>query len=409
MASPTASNGKKMPILPKEWREEAQDKAEARIEREAIQAESAEAEPNGQWGPTMHNRTSPTVRITPVSDPKFKVERRTFLVDQLIQENNLCLFAGPPGMGKSKAVCKLISAVTTGERFAGRETLQGDVLLYSAEDNFRQDTLPCLENEGFDGGKLHLLEGDLSLRIISDFLQDNPTVRMVVLDPAIDTALHGRVNGNSAIDIRKALQPVQALCTQHNVTCVGLVHFRKADGSGLDGATALDRIAGSGAWAQVARSIIVFANSKDHPPEDGVRLMIPAKAQQAAIKGGWQYRIECDPESPWPDTATVHLEADPVSGTPEQLLAGTPRITQKAQCIEDLIGILDEAKGWVPRNQLTKRLADEYSVGTINAAFTSVNAMQDKSHPDSVIKGTRERRGRYCLNHHIAGPSVDIC
>lgn len=75
-----------------------------------------------------------------------------------------------------------------------------------------------------------------------------PECRVVILDPI--KAYSGGVNVNDESEVRDFLKPITDILEERQVTLIAMLHNNKNEGIG-----AIHRIAGSGAWVQVARSV----------------------------------------------------------------------------------------------------------------------------------------------------------
>ncbi|MCY3802865.1 MAG: AAA family ATPase, partial [Gammaproteobacteria bacterium] len=316
--------------------------------------------------------------ILRADDQKLQVRTRRWLVPNLIQRGRVTIFAGPPGQGKSKAACALIAACSRGEDFAGFPANKTSILLYSNEDDFEEDTLPCLINEKADLSQIHLARKHpnatalgIDANILIKEVRDK-NVGLLVIDPAVDLMLGHKLQIKDVLDVRTMLAPLQRICRDTGCTVVALMHFRKGSGQ-KDTGSVLDRILGSGAFGQVARTVIAFAPSQQHPAEEFIRLMAVVKSQQAKPQGAIPFTIETDDSSPHPDTATVKFDPENmIIGTAEQVLSENP-VNQRDLCVQDIIEHLDAAGGWVQRKHITDQIQEEYSAGTINRAFTFLN------------------------------------
>jgi hypothetical protein len=87
------------------------------------------------------------------------------------------------------------------------------------------------------------------------------------------------------MSVRQALRPLRNLASDLEIAILGLVHLNKGDT--LDIAA---RLAGSAAFRNVARSVLVVA---DYPEEDGWRVVFQNKSNLGAENGhGRLYRVE---------------------------------------------------------------------------------------------------------------------
>ncbi|MBY8879755.1 AAA family ATPase [Actinacidiphila acidipaludis] len=187
--------------------------------------------------------------------------------------NSLALAAGGPGLGKSQFAVWVTSQVTRG-------TLPGQLLgqprgvVYAAtEDSWSYTIAPRLIAAGadmdlvfrvdvVDDEALHArltLPTDISLlgKAVEEY-----SVALVVADPLL-SMIDSTINDYRAAEVRSALEPLVAAADRHHFTILGLAHFTKAGT-----ADPLTRVAGSGAFGQLIRSLIAFAKQEDDEGND---------------------------------------------------------------------------------------------------------------------------------------------
>lgn len=188
-----------------------------------------------------------------------------------IPMNSLAMCAGGPGLGKSQFAVWMAARITTGTLLGELYGKPRAVIYAATEDSWSYTIAPRLIAAGADM--------DLVFRV--DVRDDNarharltlPTdtaligetaarysVALLVADPLLSLIDKG-VNDYRAAEVRQALEPLVAAADQHHFTILGLAHFTK---SGT--ADPLARLAGSGAFGQLIRSMIAFAKTEN---EDG--------------------------------------------------------------------------------------------------------------------------------------------
>jgi hypothetical protein len=184
---------------------------------------------------------------------------------------SLAIAAGGPGLGKSQFAVWMAARITTG-------TLPGElygqprsVIYAAAEDSWSYTIAPRLVAAGADldrvfrvdvrdDGRAHArltLPSDTSLL---GRAAETYSVALVIADPLL-SFIDGSINDYRAADVRQALEPLIAEADRGRFTILGLAHFTKAGGT-----DPLTRIAGSGAFGQLIRSLIAFAQ---HDTDDG--------------------------------------------------------------------------------------------------------------------------------------------
>jgi hypothetical protein len=96
-------------------------------------------------------------------------------------------------------------------------------------------------------------------------------VALLIADPLLSLIDKG-INDYRAAEVREALEPLVAAAERHRFTILGLAHFTKAGGS-----DPVSRVAGSGAFGQLIRSLIAFAKEEGDREQPGRFVMSLAK------------------------------------------------------------------------------------------------------------------------------------
>lgn len=181
----------------------------------------------------------------------------------------VAVFAGRGGEGKSTYALHLAAQLTRG-------TLAGDlagepspVLIVNLEDDKARVMRPRLEAAGADLTRVHHLEagtiyedgrevaGALSLPADVDALADlirRSGARLVILDPA-SSVMGGDLSKRE--DARRSLDALLDVAMDTDCTFVLILHLNKGTGP------ASNRISGSAALRDAARSVIQFATDPD--------------------------------------------------------------------------------------------------------------------------------------------------
>lgn len=239
-------------------------------------------QPNWQPNVDAEEDTARRLVLTPASS--IRLRRVRWLWDTTpegapptshgrIPLNSLAIAAGGPGLGKSQFAVWLTARITTG-------TLPGELhgkprgVIYAAtEDSWAYTIAPRLVAAGADmdlvfrvdvrdDEELHArltLPKDISLM---GQAAEAYSVGLLVADPLL-SMIDASINDYRAAEVRSALEPLVAAADQHDFTILGLAHFTKAGGS-----DPLSRIAGSGAFGQLIRSLIAFAKQENEEGEE---------------------------------------------------------------------------------------------------------------------------------------------
>ena len=226
-------------------------------------------------------------------DSYAKVRPRSveWLIPGWIPRGAISLLAGPPGVGKSTLAWTVAARVSAGGTWPGGGPIRaGTVAIWAGEDDSSRVVRPALEAAGAKLDRCARIEAAVEggRRVPFSPAEHLPRLaaqlpadcRLLVIDPALALAEKSR-DEYRAGDIRRALAPLADLCEQRGIAALCVAHFLKRHNS--SGSGALDRIAGSGAWGQVARSVMVA----DHMPEEGQgRVLARAKSSYADTSSG---------------------------------------------------------------------------------------------------------------------------
>jgi hypothetical protein len=239
-------------------------------------------EPNWQPNVDAEEDTARRLVLTPASS--IRLRRVRWLWDTTpegapptshgrIPLNSLAIAAGGPGLGKSQFSVWLTARITTG-------TLPGELfgkprgVIYAAtEDSWSYTIAPRLVAAGADMDRVFRVDvrddEELHARLtlpkdisLMGKAAEAYSVGLLVADPLL-SMIDSSINDYRAAEVRSALEPLVAAADQHDFTILGLAHFTKAGGS-----DPLSRIAGSGAFGQLIRSLIAFAKQENEEGEE---------------------------------------------------------------------------------------------------------------------------------------------
>jgi len=204
------------------------------------------------------------------------------------------LLAGAPGQGKTTIAIGLAATVTVGGRWTdGSRCPQGNVLIWSGEDDYTDTLLPRPIAAGADAKRAYFIDGtreagkvrlfapssDMSkLKAAIEHIGD---VRMIVIDP-VSTVVAGDSHKNT--EVRRGVQPLVDLATSINAALLGITHLSKG-GQGTDPA---QRVIGSIAFTAVARVVLVAARVQSDDGEDK-RILARRKSNIGPDNGGFEY------------------------------------------------------------------------------------------------------------------------
>ncbi len=180
----------------------------------------------------------------------------------------LVLLAGPVDVGKSIVTLTIAAQVTRG-------TLPGvlfgqprSVVICASEDSWAHVIAPRLLVAGADLDRVYRadvthpsgLRGELSLpadlRELEDAIREHD-VALVILDPLL-SRIGTKLDSHKDAEVRQALEPLVRVADRTGAAILGIIHFRKTDGS------VVDRIMASTAFVAVARLVLaVIPDAED--------------------------------------------------------------------------------------------------------------------------------------------------
>jgi hypothetical protein len=221
-----------------------------------------------------------------------------WLVPGLLPLGKLALLAGDGGHGKSTLTLDVTAAVTTGRSFfaAFENTLApSDVLLISCEDDVADTIVPRLLSAGADLNRIQKVEGikgkdDKTIpfclahyQAMEAHLAANPSIRLVVIDPAGAFIGRSGVDDYNDTELRSLLGPMAELAARREVTILLIKHLVK-------GATtkAVHKVGGSTGYVNAVRAAFVIAPDGD---DSDKKLFLPLKFNLGPRPSGLAYRM----------------------------------------------------------------------------------------------------------------------
>lgn len=249
----------------------------------------------------IERRAGPSRRLVLV--PVSEIERSpvNWLWPQRIVGDGLTIVTGPVGNTKSLFTIDCAARVSLGAQWpdgTGHAT-QGSVILFGAEDDAGKIVRPRLEAAGADLSRVLVCQGATSgkdddaaavvlehhITQLRAALESKPDCRLIVFDPLPD---YVAADENNSAEVRAALMPLARLAQEMNVAVLAVLHQNKKNDL-----TAVQRIGGSGAFAQIARTVLAIG---DHPEDDAAdgdrrRVMLVAKNNYGEKAVGQGYRL----------------------------------------------------------------------------------------------------------------------
>jgi len=210
------------------------------------------------------------VTLTPAA--AIDSERLSWLWRGRIPLRGLTAIAGEKGLGKSILTnARIVADVTRGALDGEMAGTPQDVLVVTAEDDWRAVVKPRLLAHGADLERVHRVtvsdgDGETVLTLPDDVtgLSDaigrlGREVALVVVDP-IGAFIPESTNSHADAPVRRVLAPLAALADRRNVAVVVVMHLTKDDSRRL-----LSRVSGSGAFVNAARSVLALVRDPDDP------------------------------------------------------------------------------------------------------------------------------------------------
>lgn len=253
-----------------------------------------------------------------------------WLWPQRIVGDGLTIVTGPVGISKSLISVDVAARVTTGGKWPDGtgHAPKGSVILFGAEDDAGKVVVPRLQAAGADLDRVLVCQGTSDgsandepdtvilerhigqLRTALDTVTD---CRLVVFDPLPD---YLAADENSSREVRAALMPLARLAQERNIAVVAVLHQNKKNDL-----TTVQRIAGSGAFVQIARIVLAIGTHPDDAEgtTEKRRVMIVTKSNYGQRDVGQAYDIETrsngQPGIVW-HPGIVTIDADSLSRRP---------------------------------------------------------------------------------------------
>jgi putative DNA primase/helicase len=214
-----------------------------------------------------------------------------------LAQGKLHVLAGAPGTGKTTIAMSLAGVVSMGGLWPdGARSLQGNVVIWSGEDDPADTLVPRLISTGAELGGIYFI-GDVAdgrgVRRPFDPAVDIPQLQaemarvgnvvLLIVDPIV-SAVAGDSHKNG--EVRRALQPLVDLASQLEVAVLGITHFSKSS----MGRDPIERVTGSIAFGAMARIVMVTANESQ--ADDSSRILARAKSNIGPDGGGFRYQLE---------------------------------------------------------------------------------------------------------------------
>lgn len=278
----------------------------------------------------LERRGQRTNRLVLVRASQIECTPINWLWPQRIVGDGLTIITGPVGISKSLITIDAAARVTSGGRWPDStgHAPAGSVILFGAEDDAGKVVVPRLMAAGADLDRVHVCQGTAmagdddqpaavilerhigELRAALEAVED---CRLIVFDPLPD---YIAADENKSTEVRAALVPLARLAQEKNVAVVAVLHQNKKNDL-----TTVQRIAGSGAFAQIARVVLsIGTHPEDADKDTGKRrVMLVSKNNYGQRDVGQAYEIETrangQPGVVW-QPGIITMDADQISRRP---------------------------------------------------------------------------------------------
>jgi putative DNA primase/helicase len=254
-----------------------------------------------------------------------------WLWDGRIAYNCMTVLAGGGGIGKSFVTMATAAAVTTGGKLpieGGMQTVeQGNVLLASFEDSAGMVIAQVIKQRarlcGVDQTRLHVIEGARDEKgrvapfgrphvdLIGAHLRENPTVRLVIIDPLMSYI--GKADVFRDNEVREALGRIVDVVQKCTNEVALLIVHRNREAAGKKGT---DKITGSFgltnlAWSVIAADCEKIYDEKTGEESDGRKMLTVIKGNHFGKTSPIPFGINDDGTFWWSTADTTLLGTNP--------------------------------------------------------------------------------------------------
>lgn len=222
-------------------------------------------------------------------------QRIEWLWQDWLPRGKLTILSGEKGVGKSTVCYHVLATITRGGKWPdGTSAPVGDILIWSAEDDWADTILPRLMVAGADFEHVFHVEGvklpDGGTRTFDpakDMMgllaaaEHIPNLAAVLIDPVV-SAVAGDSHKNA--ETRRGLQPLVDFAGARKAAVIGITHFSK----NTQGRSPLDRINGSLAFGAIARMVWGAVKSDD---DSAPRRLVRIATNISEWGGGFDYTL----------------------------------------------------------------------------------------------------------------------
>lgn len=273
--------------------------------------------------------------------------------DQILPLHTSTLFAGAGGIGKTQLLLFLAAHTSNGKSFkAGGQSHQlekGSVIIFSGEDDAEYQITPKLIAQGADiskiaivktmsvnGQKKKLIDLESCITELHELIDSIGNVKLIIVDPVqyFTGSMRDYINNT----VSNFINNLSEIAKEKDLALIMNKHTRKKS-AGTSVASAVDEVAGSGAWINCPRQSWIM-----HPnPSNEDQILFMNLKVNIAKKGtkSMAYSIkECEINNPYGDgkIKTTRMEwIDELIDISADEALSTVKVTGKEQLVEQLI------------------------------------------------------------------------
>jgi putative DNA primase/helicase len=260
------------------------------------------------------------------------------------------VLGGMAGTGKSTIAISICATVSSGRLFPdGQRAEQGDVVIWTGEDDPQDTLVPRLKAMGADlnrvhfvgtvnnGGALRPFDPKKDMQSLQERIAKLRDIKLLVIDPIVSTI---KKDANSNPDVRNDLAPTVQMAAELDFAVMGITHFSK----NTLGNDPLERITGSLAFGAIPRVVWAVTKVKTEDESDK-RIIVRIKNNIGKDGGGFRYSLEQTAVNGIDTSAVVWGES--LSGSPEKIFREAegmpPEIISKVEdCCEFIANLLED-------------------------------------------------------------------
>lgn len=263
-----------------------------------------------------------------------------WLWPQWIASGKLTILAGAGGTGKTTVALNLAATLTNGGEWpdGANCTQEGNVLIWSSEDDAADTLIPRLIAAGADMDKVHIIEGRVGpkgqlesfdpatdLDAFRRSVSSIDGISLLILDPIVNLI---KGDMHKANDVRRSLQGVLDFAEDTGCSILAISHFNK----GSAGTSPTERVIGSQAFTAFARTVLVAGKQENNES----RVLARAKSNISNDQGGCVYTIELctiETDSGVSIETTKTVWGDCIEGSASEILSSVEN-ADRSSCID---------------------------------------------------------------------------